>query len=100
MKIENCLYLHFCYNTYQETHSVPAHMLGVMKQFNFNIKDLLIVNKDIVQDILTNEIYGANFPTEYIDDLTNFSDFSKINIIKSKIYCYSINREFFGIIFF
>lgn len=43
--------------------------------------------KDIVQDILTNEIYGANFPSEYIDDLTNFSDFCIANnVFLSPVY--------------
>jgi len=43
--------------------------------------------KDIIADILTNEIYGAGFTEEYIDDLTDFSDFCIANnIFLSPVY--------------
>lgn len=43
--------------------------------------------KDIIADILTNEIYGAGFPEENIDDLTDFSNFCIANnVFLSPVY--------------
>jgi len=64
-------------------------------QFNFEVAGKFIANgldanpKDIIADILTNSIYGAGFPSAYID-WASFENFSKYcianNIFLSPVY--------------
>nr|DAO85794.1 MAG TPA: tail protein [Bacteriophage sp.] len=63
--------------------AVSAHVY-----LTYNSKVRLDANpKDIVFDILTNKIYGAGFPEEYIADLSNFSDFCIANnVFLSPVY--------------
>lgn len=68
---------------------------GGVPQYNFEVAGKCIANgldanpKDIIQDILTNSIYGAGFPSEYIDT-ENFANFAKYcianNIFLSPVY--------------
>lgn len=63
--------------------AVSAHVY-----LTYNSKVRLDANpKDIVFDILTNKIYGAGFPEEYVADLSSFSDFCIANnVFLSPVY--------------
>jgi len=64
-------------------------------QYNFEVAGKCIANgldanpKDVIVDILTNSIYGAGFPSAYIDN-SSFNNFSKYcvanNVFLSPVY--------------
>lgn len=67
--------------------SVPQYAFEANGKFVYGGTIIDANPKDIIYDILTNQIYGAGYKPEFIDDLTNYSNFCIANgIFLSPVY--------------